>query len=69
VRAERPPLDVGALELDGRELIRLGLKPGPHFGHILDALLDWVLDDPSRNRHDLLAARALELAAGEPSGG
>jgi tRNA nucleotidyltransferase (CCA-adding enzyme) len=69
VHAERPPLDVGALELDGRGLIRLGLRPGPHFGRILDALLDWVLDDPSRNRHDLLAARALELAAGEPSGG
>ena len=69
VRAEGPALDLGALELDGRGLIRLGLKPGPHFGRILDALLDWVLDDPSRNRQDLLAARALELAAGEPSGG
>jgi tRNA nucleotidyltransferase (CCA-adding enzyme) len=69
VRAERPPLDVGALELDGRGLIGLGLEPGPHFGHILDALLDWVLDDPSRNQRDLLAARALELAAGESSRG
>ena len=69
VRAGRPPLGVDALELDGRGLISLGLKPGPHFGRILDALLDWVLDDPSRNTHDLLAARALELAAGEPSDG
>jgi tRNA nucleotidyltransferase (CCA-adding enzyme) len=65
VRAEQPPLDVGALELDGRGLIGLGLKPSPHFGRILEALLDWVLDDPSRNRRDLLAARALELAAEE----
>ena len=69
VRATRPPLDVGALALDGRELIRLGLKPGPHFGRILESLLDWVIDDPGRNRHDLLAERALELAAQDGSRG
>jgi len=65
VKASRPPLDVGALELDGRGLIQLGLRPGPHFGRILAALLEWVLDDPSRNRRDLLAERALELAREE----
>jgi len=63
VRAERPPLAVGDLALDGRGLIALGMKPGPHFGRILDALLDWVLDDPSRNREALLAERAQRLAA------
>jgi hypothetical protein len=47
----------------------LGLKPGPHFGRILDALLDWVLDDPARNRGDLLEERALELAAEESGRG
>ena len=65
VRAARPPLDVRDLVLDGRGLIQLGLKPGPHFGRILEALLDWVLDDPGRNRGDLLAERALELAQKE----
>ncbi|MGD2069795.1 MAG: CCA tRNA nucleotidyltransferase, partial [Gemmatimonadota bacterium] len=34
-----PPLAVGDLALDGRDLIRMGLKPGPRFGQILDALL------------------------------
>ncbi len=62
VRAASPPLDVGSLALDGRGLIQLGLKPGPRFGPILDALLEWVLDDPSRNRRELHAERALELA-------
>jgi len=62
VLAERPPLDVGALDLDGRDLIALGLRPGPAFGRILEALLAWVLEDPSRNRRTLLAERALELA-------
>jgi len=62
VLAEAPPLSVSDLQLDGRGLISLGLAPGPHFGRILQALLDWVLEDPSRNRRDLLEARALELA-------
>jgi tRNA nucleotidyltransferase (CCA-adding enzyme) len=65
VRAARPPLDVAALALDGRALIQLGLRPGPHFGRILAALLDWVLDDPTRNRRELLAERALQLAGEE----
>jgi tRNA nucleotidyltransferase (CCA-adding enzyme) len=69
VRAAGPPLDVGALELDGRGLIQLGLKPGPRFGRILESLLDWVLDDPSRNERGLLAERALELAAKEGGDG
>jgi tRNA nucleotidyltransferase (CCA-adding enzyme) len=69
VRAAKPPLEVGSLALDGRGLIQLGLKPGPHFGRILDALLDWVLDDPARNRGDLLEERALELAAEESGRG
>jgi len=62
VRAAAPPLAVGDLALDGRGLISLGLRPGPGFGRILDALLDWVLDDPGRNTRELLAERALELA-------
>ncbi len=69
VRASAPPLAVGDLALDGRGLIGLGLKPGPHFGRILEGLLDWVLEDPSRNRRELLAERALELAARETDGG
>jgi hypothetical protein len=65
VRAADPPLAVGDLAIDGRALISLGLKPGPHFGRILDQLLGWVLEDPARNRRELLAERVLELAARE----
>jgi tRNA nucleotidyltransferase (CCA-adding enzyme) len=65
VRAAAPPLAVGDLALDGRGLISLGLKPGPGFGTILGALLEWVLDDPARNRRELLEKRALELAGAE----
>jgi len=62
VRSAAPPLAVGDLALDGRDLISLGLKPGPGFGSILEALLEWVLDDPARNRREVLEKRALELA-------
>lgn len=54
VRATRPPLVVGDLAIGGRDLIRLGLRPGPAFKEILQALLDRVLDDPRRNRPDEL---------------
>jgi tRNA nucleotidyltransferase (CCA-adding enzyme) len=55
------PLTVGDLALTGRDLIRMGLKPGPHFGQILDALLDRVLTDPSLNAPDALEALAMEV--------
>ena len=61
VRAAFPPLAVGDLALDGRGLISLGLRPGPDFGRILEDLLDWVLDDPSRNETGLLQERVVAL--------
>lgn len=65
VRSARPPLALGDLAIDGRGLVSLGMRPGPRFGRILRALLDWVLEDPARNRRDLLERRALELASEE----
>ena len=61
VLAERPPLNVGDLALDGRDLVRMGLRPGPRFGELLDELLGWVIDDPSRNAPERLEARVREL--------
>lgn len=63
------PLTVGELAINGRDLIRMGLRPGPHFGRILEALLVEVVEDPSRNRPAWLRERAGELAAGELPGG
>jgi tRNA nucleotidyltransferase (CCA-adding enzyme) len=69
VLARRPPLEVGDLAVNGRDLIRMGLRPGPRFGVLLSALLDWVLDDPSRNQAAVLLNRARELAEGGGAGG
>jgi tRNA nucleotidyltransferase (CCA-adding enzyme) len=56
-------LSHASLAVDGHDLQReLGLTPGPRIGHLLDRLLELVIDDPSRNdRAELIAlARALE---------
>jgi len=50
-----PPLSESDLALNGRDLIRMGLKPGPHFGEILGHLLDRVLEDPGLNERETLA--------------
>ena len=56
--ATDPPLTVADLALSGRDLIEMGMRPGPDFGEVLAHLLDLVLDDPARNRHSILARRA-----------
>lgn len=60
------PLQVGDLALDGEDLIRMGLEPGPHFGEILDRLLERVLDEPGRNEASELEGQVRAwLDAGE----
>jgi tRNA nucleotidyltransferase (CCA-adding enzyme) len=50
------------LALDGRVLMQeLGMKPGPDLGRILKALLDEVVDDPSKNQREILLERARAL--------
>lgn len=56
------PLTVGELAIDGKGLIRLGLRPGPHFGVILEALLERVLENPDANDPETLEGWAMELA-------
>jgi tRNA nucleotidyltransferase (CCA-adding enzyme) len=56
------PLAVGELAIDGRALIRAGVRPGPRFGRLLEVLLDEVVEEPSRNDPEYLVARGVELA-------
>jgi poly(A) polymerase/tRNA nucleotidyltransferase (CCA-adding enzyme) len=56
-------LSVGDLAIDGNNLMEeLGLVEGPAVGRILDALLEMVLEDPDRNRYEVLLQRAREIA-------
>lgn len=69
VVASGPPLTVGDLAIGGRDLIRLGLKPGPHFGDLLHGALECVLEDPALNTTDALleeVGRLRKAEAGRP---
>ena len=60
--ALRDPVTVGMLEINGAELMGvLKIPPGPRLGHILHALLEEVLDDPTINLKDKLIRKAEEL--------
>jgi tRNA nucleotidyltransferase (CCA-adding enzyme) len=51
------------LAVDGDDLIAIGYEPGPRIGRALQALLDDVIRDPSRNTREQLLERAQELLA------
>lgn len=56
-----PAYTVGDLALAGRELIAMGLKPGPAMGSILKTLLAEVQDECLANTREALTPRAQEL--------
>jgi tRNA nucleotidyltransferase/poly(A) polymerase len=63
------PLTLRELAVHGDDLIAaLGIAPGPVVGDVLDHLLQWVLDDPTRNSRAALLeeARSTLAAAGAP---
>lgn len=63
-QALRDPISVGMLKTDGNRLMEKFLvKPGPSIGHVLNALLEEVLEDPKRNTEKYLDSRTEELLA------
>ena len=54
--ALRDPISVGQLKINGEFMMKdLGIKPGPRMGWMLNALLEEVLDDPSKNTTEHLS--------------
>ena len=63
-QAMRDPVSVGMLAIDGEDVIReTGEKPGPRIGWMLHALLEEVLEDPSRNTREHLMSETERLSA------
>lgn len=57
------PVSVGMLKIDGLHIMEITeISPGPKIGHILHALLEEVLENPSLNRREILEKKALSLA-------
>jgi hypothetical protein len=65
----RPPLRLEDLSVGGRDLISLGLNPGPRFGEILDHLMDRVLEDPGLNDRPTLSRLLAEAGYGPEAEG
>jgi tRNA nucleotidyltransferase (CCA-adding enzyme) len=59
--AYRDPIELADLAVDGEDLGRVGIAPGPKLGKVLHALLEIVITDPAKNNREALleAARAL----------
>jgi len=48
------PLGLQDLAFDGRDLISMGMRPGPRFREVLEMLMHRVLKEPDLNRKDIL---------------
>ncbi len=61
-KVQNDPVSVKMLKINGDYMIKkMGFKPGPDMGAILDILLSEVIDDPKLNNLKYLKKRALEL--------
>lgn len=54
-------LSIKELKVSGKDLISLGIKPGPDLGEILNALLDECIENPEKNDYSFLMQRVEEL--------
>lgn len=60
--ALRDPISVGMLKIDGASLMKATEEaPGPKIGYTLHALLEQVLDDPTKNTEEYLHEEANKL--------
>jgi len=59
---EHEAVSVGMLKVNGEDIKKLlGVPAGPKIGHMLQALLEEVLDEPKKNVRELLLKRIEEL--------
>jgi len=59
----RDPIELADLQISGDELRSAGIPAGPIYAKILRALLEQVLEDPSRNAPDALLAEVPAIVA------
>lgn len=60
ILAERQPYLVSHLAVNGKDLIKLGYRPGREIGDVLKKLIDEVIIDPDLNNRDFLLREAKE---------
>jgi len=58
----RDPISVSMLKIDGNEIMkRFHMEPGPRIGYILNALLEEVIEDPTKNTEAFLVKQIEKL--------
>ena len=61
-KVARDPISPKMLKVNGGDIMKiLDIQPGPRVGMIMNALMNKVLDDPSKNTRDYLESRIKEL--------
>lgn len=58
IKQNKEAVTISDLAIGGRDLIGLGMKPGPELGEMLNRLLEQVMDDPEKNTKEKLSAQA-----------
>jgi tRNA nucleotidyltransferase (CCA-adding enzyme) len=66
-RKEQAPTDLSNLNINGNDLIGMGLKPGPAVGSVLRQLLDDVVREPTLNERGALMQRAQTYVNAQPA--
>jgi tRNA nucleotidyltransferase (CCA-adding enzyme) len=54
ILSEKEPLTLLNLVINGKDLINLGIQPGPKIGELLNSLLEKVINNPELNKKDTL---------------
>ena len=61
-KVSKDPISAKMLKIDGNQIMKLlKIEPGPKIGAILDVLLAEVIEDPEKNKKDLLEKRTKQL--------
>ncbi len=62
-KLSRDPLSVKMLKVNGEDVMRiLNIKPGPKVGMVLDILLSYVVNEPKKNKKEILEGEIEKLA-------
>lgn len=54
IESNKECVDLKTLEINGKDLLEMGFRPGKHMGEILNELLEQVLEEPKLNEKHLL---------------
>lgn len=61
VKNTKEPMGRKDLKIDGNDLIEMGVEKGPAMSHILNELLEYVLENPDKNTFEDLEAEVRKL--------